>query len=125
RPAATATTAVKSKPQNQGSRPPASSGQKTSNYGSGGRRPEDARQPAQTPEARRRAQAQAQIRASRTAPAPSTEWVKNPIMLALYVLASAAAIFVILTVNVANVQADTLYKQGQAYDGAQRWTDSI
>src|SRR5439155_8303288 len=88
--------------------------------------PESPRQPGQTPDARRRqaqAQAQAQLRASRTA--PTTEWVKNPIMLPVYLLALAAAAFVILTVNVANVQADTLYKQGQSYDGAQRWTDSI
>src|SRR5439155_2235004 len=54
RPAATATTGVKPKTQNQGSRPPASPGQKASNYGSGGRRPDGTRQPAQTPDPRRR-----------------------------------------------------------------------
>jgi tetratricopeptide (TPR) repeat protein/O-antigen ligase len=116
----TATTAsVKPKAPVPGTRSPA---QKTSANGPGGRSP----QAGQTPDARRRqaqAQAQAQLRMSRNA--PTTEWVRNPVMIILYGAALFAAVLVIFAVNVANVQADTLYKQGQSYDSAARWTDSI
>ncbi|MBF6612369.1 MAG: O-antigen ligase family protein [Chloroflexi bacterium] len=63
----------------------------------------------------------------RTLPLPSgpTEWVKNPVMLALYGIVAVAAIWLIFAVNVAGVQADTLYKEGLSYDSAQRWVESI
>ncbi|MFL5735613.1 MAG: O-antigen ligase family protein [Chloroflexia bacterium] len=110
------TTGVKPRPQTagqgSGSRPP---GQKAP-YNSG-----KGQQGGQTPDARRRqAQAQAYMRGP-----GSTEWMRSPAMLIVYAVALVLAVMVIFSVNVANVQADTLYKQGQSYDGAARWTDSI
>lgn len=49
------------------------------------------------------------------------EWLGNPAMLALYGLATVIALFIAWTVNAANVQADTLFKQAQAYDNATRY----
>ncbi len=63
----------------------------------------------------------------RTLPLSSSpsEWVKNPVMLALYGTMAVVAIWMIFAVNVAGVQADTLYKEGLSYDSAQRWANSI
>ncbi|HUP27177.1 MAG TPA: O-antigen ligase family protein [Chloroflexia bacterium] len=52
-------------------------------------------------------------------------WVRNPAMLAVYVLALVAALVFTWIVNVGTVRADTLYKQGQAWDSNQRWYESI
>ncbi|MEO6458268.1 MAG: O-antigen ligase family protein, partial [Chloroflexia bacterium] len=51
--------------------------------------------------------------------------VTNPVMLALYALLLVAALVFAWTVNSGTVRADTLYKQGQAWDSAQRWPESI
>ncbi len=48
----------------------------------------------------------------------SLAWFRNPILLVVYVAALAVALFVVLTINSASVEADTLFKQAQAYDGA-------
>lgn len=72
-------------------------------------------------EARRRQQ----IQASRGYSSSPREWVKNPAMLALYAVLAVGALILTFTWNEAGVQADTLYKQGQAYDNAQRWPEAI
>jgi O-antigen ligase/tetratricopeptide (TPR) repeat protein len=51
----------------------------------------------------------------------STEWFRNPLLLALYGVALFVALFIVVTVNSASVRADTLFKQAQAYDNAQRY----
>ncbi|HYP39143.1 MAG TPA: O-antigen ligase family protein [Chloroflexia bacterium] len=76
----------------------------------------------QSSEARRR-QAAAQAQASRNQAAGS--WVNNPVMLVVYGLIAFVALLIIWTVNVATVRADTLYKQGLAYDSARLWAESI
>lgn len=54
-----------------------------------------------------------------------TEGVSNPVMLVLYVALLIGAIFLGFLWNASGVQADTLYKQGQAYDSSQRWPEAI
>ncbi|HEX9989932.1 MAG TPA: O-antigen ligase family protein [Chloroflexia bacterium] len=76
----------------------------------------------QSTEARRR-QAAAQAQASRNQ--SEGAWVKNPVMLAVYGLIAFVAVFIIWTVNVATVRADSLYKQGLSYDSARLWAESI
>lgn len=73
---------------------------------------------------RRQSQPQAQLRMSRNMTS-SNQFINNPLWLIAYAVAVVAVFFVIWKVNVATVQADTLYKQGQAYDNASRWTESI
>ena len=76
----------------------------------------------QTADARRRQATQNAILARNAA---RNRWVNNPIMLGIYGLLLIAALMFAGTVNSASVQADTLYKQGQAYDSAQSWGNSI
>jgi tetratricopeptide (TPR) repeat protein/O-antigen ligase len=76
----------------------------------------------QSTEARRR-QAAAQAQASRNQAAGA--WVNNPVMLVVYGLVAFVALFIIWTVNVATVRADSLYKQGLSYDSARLWAESI
>jgi tetratricopeptide (TPR) repeat protein len=45
--------------------------------------------------------------------------------LAAGALAAAAAIFVILTVNIGLVRADVIYKQGQQFDSQRNWATSV
>ncbi len=52
---------------------------------------------------------------------PQTQWTNNPIMLVVYAVIALAALFFIWVVNVATVQADTLFKEAQAYDNAQTY----
>jgi tetratricopeptide (TPR) repeat protein len=54
-------------------------------------------------------------------PAVSDAWVRNPVMLLLYGAAALVALLVVFQVNAATVQADTLFKQAQAYDNVQRY----
>jgi tetratricopeptide (TPR) repeat protein/O-antigen ligase len=92
--------------------------------GHGANRGRDGKQSADAK--RRQSQLSAQNRYAQVRNAsPADRWVNNPVMLVLYVIIAVAALFFIWTVNVATVQADTLYKQGQAYDSAQRWPESI
>ena len=51
----------------------------------------------------------------------SGDWLRSPIMLALYGIVALAALVFIFTVNAATVKADTLFKQAQAYDAAGRF----
>jgi tetratricopeptide (TPR) repeat protein len=51
----------------------------------------------------------------------AAEWTGNPVMLVLYGVVALIALLFIWTVNAANVQADTLFKQAQAYDQATRF----
>jgi O-antigen ligase/tetratricopeptide (TPR) repeat protein len=51
----------------------------------------------------------------------STEWFRSPVLLILYAVALFVALFIVWTVNSASVRADTLFKQAQAYDNAQRY----
>lgn len=78
----------------------------------------------QMSEAKRR-QAQIQARAAQQRLSVGTEFSRNPAMILLYVGAFLAGLLFIWVVNVATVQADTLYKQGQSYDGAQQYQNSI
>ncbi|MDQ6694317.1 MAG: O-antigen ligase family protein, partial [Chloroflexota bacterium] len=88
-------------------------------------RAQASRQPGTTSEARRRqAQINAQAQAAR-AMSTGSAWIANPVMLVLYAIVLVGALLTAWSVNTASVQADTIYKQGQAYDGAQRWPDSI
>jgi tetratricopeptide (TPR) repeat protein len=50
-----------------------------------------------------------------------TNWYRSPALLILYGVALIVALFIVWTVNSASVRADTLFKQAQAYDGAQRY----
>src|SRR5205807_1616711 len=52
---------------------------------------------------------------------PSTQWTLNPVMLVIYVVVALVAIYFTWIVNAATVQADTFFKQAQAYDSAQRY----
>jgi tetratricopeptide (TPR) repeat protein/O-antigen ligase len=67
------------------------------------------------PDGRRRQSSQQYAQARGNA---SLEWFRNPILLVLYGAALIVALFVVFTVNSASVEADTLFKQAQAYDGA-------
>lgn len=58
-------------------------------------------------------------------PPASERWTVNTIWPIVYAALLIAAIVFIFKVNVATVAADTLYKQGQAYDQAQQWSGSI
>jgi tetratricopeptide (TPR) repeat protein len=93
--------------------------------------------PAQTPDGRRK-QGQGQGQGSRgyggsgTArygegrySSISTDTVSNPVLLVLYVVLVFGAIFLGFVWNASGVEADTVYKQGQAYDSAQRWPEAI
>ncbi|HET9493746.1 MAG TPA: O-antigen ligase family protein, partial [Chloroflexia bacterium] len=51
----------------------------------------------------------------------SSSWVRNPMMLFLYGVVALVALLVVFRVNAATVQADTLFKQAQAYDNVQRY----
>lgn len=75
----------------------------------------------QSSDARRRQQAQA-ARLYNNSP---DEWVKNPAMIVLYVILGVGALALAFFWNESGVQADTLYKQGQSYDNAQRWPEAI
>lgn len=55
----------------------------------------------------------------------SSEMVSNPVLLVLYVGLAIGAIVLGFLWNASGVQADTIYKQGQAYDSAQRWPEAI
>ena len=68
----------------------------------------------QQPDGRRR-QSSMQYGPARGA---STQWYRSPVLLAVYALALLIALFIVWTVNSASVKADTLFKQAQAYDGA-------
>lgn len=52
-------------------------------------------------------------------------WYKSPAMLVAYVIVAVLGLLVIWNVNAATVHADMLYKEGQAYDNAQRWPEAI
>lgn len=52
-------------------------------------------------------------------------FLSNPAFAFVYAALLLAALVFIWKVNVATVEADTLYKQGQAYDNAQQWSNSI
>jgi tetratricopeptide (TPR) repeat protein/O-antigen ligase len=52
-------------------------------------------------------------------------WVRNPVMLVVYGAALLVALLAVFRVNAATVQADTLFKQAQAYDNAQRYFRQI
>ncbi len=74
---------------------------------------------------RRQSQAR-QSGQGRNAPAiANDELMRNPLMAVVYVIVAVVVFSFISVVNVATVQADTLYKQGQAYDNAGRWPESI
>lgn len=68
----------------------------------------------------RRSRTSLQYNTSRGVQQPM-EWLRNPIMLAVYGVALLIALVVIWTVNAAAIQADTLFKQAQAYDSATRF----
>jgi tetratricopeptide (TPR) repeat protein/O-antigen ligase len=51
--------------------------------------------------------------------------VSNPVFLVVYGVLLLGAIFLGFFWNASGVQADTIYKQGQAYDSAQRWPEAI
>lgn len=55
----------------------------------------------------------------------SAEWSRNPALIVLYIVLFIGALFLSYAWNESGVQADTLYKEGQAYDGAQRWPEAI
>ncbi|MDQ3927652.1 MAG: tetratricopeptide repeat protein, partial [Chloroflexota bacterium] len=54
-----------------------------------------------------------------------SDTVSNPLLLVLYVALLIGAIFLGFVWNASGVQADTVYKQGQAYDSAARWPEAI
>jgi tetratricopeptide (TPR) repeat protein/O-antigen ligase len=70
----------------------------------------------QGPDARRRPPQGQNVRIQ--SGASEEDWSRNPAMLIIYAVLALAALAFIWTVNVATVQADTYYKQGQAFDGA-------
>jgi tetratricopeptide (TPR) repeat protein len=69
-------------------------------------------------------QRQARLPVSERA-ASHADWMRNPAMAVVYVIVAVAVLTFISAVNVATVRADTLYKQGLAYDNAGRWPESI
>lgn len=52
---------------------------------------------------------------------PEAQWMHNPVMLVVYAVLALVALVFTWTVNVANVRADTYFKQAQAYDNAQTY----
>ncbi|HEX8598753.1 MAG TPA: O-antigen ligase family protein [Chloroflexia bacterium] len=54
-----------------------------------------------------------------------SDTVSNPLMLVLYGGLMLGAILLGFFWNASGVQADTIYKQGQAYDSAARWPEAI
>lgn len=76
---------------------------------------------ANTPAARRQQTSQVRIQTTSS----QSVWLSNPIFGVVYALLLIMALVLIFKVNVATVQADTLYKQGQAYDNAQQWSSSV
>ncbi|MEO8287736.1 MAG: O-antigen ligase family protein [Chloroflexota bacterium] len=55
----------------------------------------------------------------------NTQWYRSPLLLVLYGVAAVVALFIVWTVNTASVKADTLFKQAQAYDNAQRYFTQV
>jgi tetratricopeptide (TPR) repeat protein/O-antigen ligase len=55
----------------------------------------------------------------------SSAWVRNPLMLVVYGVVLLVALLGVFRVNAATVQADTLFKQAQAYDNVQRYFRQI
>jgi tetratricopeptide (TPR) repeat protein len=48
----------------------------------------------------------------------TTQWYRSPVLLVVYALALVVALFIVWTINSSSVQADTVFKQAQAYDSA-------